>query len=96
MKLKKRTGATSTIRKVVDDGKCIGILGTVEDLKQVGIIVTPTEPVSDDYAWVFIKAGADGSAPDMDTMKLTLYVDRQHLLDDIGYIPDAPAAIEQG
>lgn len=94
MKLKKRTGDTSTIRKVVDEGKCIGILGTVEDLQQVGIIVKPAEPASDAYKWVFIKAGEDGGAPDASTMQLTIYVDRQDLLDDIGYVPDAPAISE--
>ena len=94
MKLKKRTGDTSTIRKVVDGGKCIGILGTVEDLNKVGIIVKPAEPTSDAYKWVFIKASEDGGAPDVSTMQLTIYVERQDLLDDIGYMPDAPAAIE--
>lgn len=91
MKIKKRTGDTSTIRKVMDNDKCIGILGTVEDLKRVGIIVAPAEPVGTEYQWVFIKAGEDGKAPDTKTMQLTLYVDRQELLDDIGYVADAPA-----
>lgn len=58
MKLTKKKGDESTIRKVYNDDKtiCYGVVGKIRDLLKEGILKWSDEP---DYLWLFLSFGGN-------------------------------------